>query len=1067
MRMQPHHFPPSTTHNHLQHLDQSVPPQLYADETLAPPPVEDVDMLTPTAEDDGVAALLLGFGAAPRIEAPRTLPPRKQWGHSAYASYSAPGAGAEDVRGRGLQQNERPPAVVLPARKRASVGGRLRRDAAEMDTDDIRDQEIASAHRRGQNGGDSGWLEDDYAAQRRRVDSDTDEEAEESEPGGAVLADVIDLHNLSPRDAIGLRLQVSYMERQGKQLVAVPYRGEVVSVDLRKGLRVKLDGYVRREWVTDEDEWSWLEKDDQGVLPHVQELIDRAEEAAGKGKASSKTNGSAAKPAAAAASGPSYAHVQIKLRGTFAVRMPACVRLMPPPQKPVVVSSASEGSEGEEEMPADEGARQQLPPSSNRHEHNGKALSSAEQMEVTVCAGAHAGEKAKVLHVGNGWVRVEVESGSVVHLRKWDLAGEIPSKLRSPGHIKPLAKLESVEEPEAIVAGALGPSPRDERAAERAALVAGKEAESSASKGSDSGSGKGAGKSSSGKGAENSAGKGIDDSAGKRVEKRCEKIAGSSSGKGAEGGSGKGKENSSVKGAENSVSKGAENSSSKGSEGRRSDVAKEAGPPAPRKEADTPAAPAEAPPVEAAAALPAPAPKPRKRPPAELAAEGFQVGAAVWARLSFIKFSHGVIQKVQSSSKWVMVRLDGGTDQWVTARELVLDSTPEQGDLHEGLEVIAAWPGEEQWYKGTIIEVTDRGGYRVQYDDWDEQTVGLAQLRTLPETFGGKRKKEHEPKHKHAAAGSASTKPVSQGSATPATAKSATKVEGSPAAACVDASGTSGDAGAASATDKSAAAKTEGAPASSMDTSATNITAGARAGVAAEDGISDACQPDPIYASMERFVSRARDELLASSPDTFDRLSQLLAGFEGATAIGGPEHDASAAGRQGASAAGPQLQTLLAPHPSLLTELEALLALAPSPAPSGDAQSVAPFAHAETSVEMEVDESSDGVWPVSSAAAPASSPVVADVQQEEPESNSPPAAPEDSSDADELSTKLVSPDVDPVIKGECRQERSFEESRGHKSKGTRELQKLLDEFGGGAAVGVDGDMRRRRACHEA
>ena len=41
----------------------------------------------------------------------------------------------------------------------------------------------------------------------------------------------------------------------------MPYRGSVVSIDLR-GLRVKLDGYTRREWVTDEDEWGWLPEHD-------------------------------------------------------------------------------------------------------------------------------------------------------------------------------------------------------------------------------------------------------------------------------------------------------------------------------------------------------------------------------------------------------------------------------------------------------------------------------------------------------------------------------------------------------------------------------------------------------------------------------------------------------------------------------------------------------------------------------------------------------------------------------------------------------------------------------------
>ena len=72
---------------------------------------------------------------------------------------------------------------------------------------------------------------------------------------------MIDLRGVTAKGAVGKRLEVSYMERQGKSLVAVPYRGEVVTVEARKGLRIKLDGYVRREWVTDEDEgaddWGW------------------------------------------------------------------------------------------------------------------------------------------------------------------------------------------------------------------------------------------------------------------------------------------------------------------------------------------------------------------------------------------------------------------------------------------------------------------------------------------------------------------------------------------------------------------------------------------------------------------------------------------------------------------------------------------------------------------------------------------------------------------------------------------------------------------------------------------
>ena len=39
----------------------------------------------------------------------------------------------------------------------------------------------------------------------------------------------------------------------------MPYSGIVESVDSKRGLRARLEGFTKREWVTDEDEWEWLE----------------------------------------------------------------------------------------------------------------------------------------------------------------------------------------------------------------------------------------------------------------------------------------------------------------------------------------------------------------------------------------------------------------------------------------------------------------------------------------------------------------------------------------------------------------------------------------------------------------------------------------------------------------------------------------------------------------------------------------------------------------------------------------------------------------------------------------
>ena len=62
------------------------------------------------------------------------------------------------------------------------------------------------------------------------------------------------------------------------------------------------------------------------------------------------------------------------------------------------------------------------------------------------------------------------------------------------------------------------------------------------------------------------------------------------------------------------------------------------------------------------------------------------LGPQVWARWSGIKFSHGVISKVLTSSKWILVTFDNDTSQWVTVRDIVIDTKPEPSAVAEGVE---------------------------------------------------------------------------------------------------------------------------------------------------------------------------------------------------------------------------------------------------------------------------------------------------------------------------------------------------------------------------------------------
>ncbi|KAL1528118.1 hypothetical protein AB1Y20_009482 [Prymnesium parvum] len=84
------------------------------------------------------------------------------------------------------------------------------------------------------------------------------------EPSHPPLA--VGLHGLDRRHAPGAPVRVYYAEEDGP----VPYVGVVESVDAKQGLRVKLQGFAKREWVTDEDEWEWLAgagDADSGALP--------------------------------------------------------------------------------------------------------------------------------------------------------------------------------------------------------------------------------------------------------------------------------------------------------------------------------------------------------------------------------------------------------------------------------------------------------------------------------------------------------------------------------------------------------------------------------------------------------------------------------------------------------------------------------------------------------------------------------------------------------------------------------------------------------------------------------
>ena len=385
----------------------------------------------------------------------------------------------------------------------------------------------------------------------RYVENGDDDDEEDDDEDGA---DVIDLRGLADtRAAIDRRLQVTYMERQGKSLVKVPYRGSVVSVDFKKGLRVKLDGYVRREWVTDEDEWTWLPEHDSAPLPHQLELMAAMAEnpeaeqqgpnpvgrppskpkqagggnsgdrtlltASGKAKAIPPAQLPLPRAPGTLAANTSNSHqpafvaaslVRLRLRGEKIMELPRSLTdkprrssaVRPLPGMYLGASAEAKDEAYDDRIAAEKAARKvtkkekkevggdgggvsplplwrmgrggkgskkavtavEAPPSAENGNHakkggkkGGKAASKEEpaaaqheeeEEEVEgmegrafncytrdacdYCAGPHAGVEAKVLHVGNGWVKLQLPyGGGVVHLRKWDLSGAIVLQART------------------------------------------------------------------------------------------------------------------------------------------------------------------------------------------------------------------------------------------------------------------------------------------------------------------------------------------------------------------------------------------------------------------------------------------------------------------------------------------------------------------------------------------------------------------------------------------------------------------------------------------------------------
>lgn len=111
-----------------------------------------------------------------------------------------------------------------------------------------------------------------------------------------------------------------------------------------------------------------------------------------------------------------------------------------------------------------------------------------------------------------------------------------------------------------------------------------------------------------------------------------------------------------------------------------------------------------------------------------LAAAGggiFKVGDPVFAEWTTNGWYHGKIDK-QCEAGW-HIAFDDGDQKCCTPQQIVLDIVPKAAKVKVGAKVLAQW-SNMRYYPGTVKAITG-GNYAIHYDDGDEGTVQLSQIR--------------------------------------------------------------------------------------------------------------------------------------------------------------------------------------------------------------------------------------------------------------------------------------------------------------------------------------------------
>ena len=110
-----------------------------------------------------------------------------------------------------------------------------------------------------------------------------------------------------------------------------------------------------------------------------------------------------------------------------------------------------------------------------------------------------------------------------------------------------------------------------------------------------------------------------------------------------------------------------------------------------------------------------------------------QVGDVVWAQWKPNAWYHGKV--TEKNPPGFRVAFDDGDQAVLSPSLIVVDKVSSAALVRVGIRVLAQWT-DGRYYPGTVANVSEKGEFRIWFDDGDRRTVAVAQIRLRAATPG-------------------------------------------------------------------------------------------------------------------------------------------------------------------------------------------------------------------------------------------------------------------------------------------------------------------------------------------